>query len=57
MYKWTEILLKNPSTSLLENLKKSSGNNKQNHPISMDTFYEYFKNLKNYEDDDDIDRP
>ena len=57
MYKWTEISLKNPSTSLLENLKKSSGNNKQNPPISMDTFYEYFKNLKNYEDDDDIDRP
>ena len=45
------------SKSLLENLKKFSGNDKQNHAISMDTFYEDFKNLKNYEDDDDIDRP
>jgi hypothetical protein len=34
-------------------LKKFSGNDKQNPPISIDTLYEYLKNLNNYEEDDD----
>jgi hypothetical protein len=34
-------------------LKKFSGNDKQNPPISIDTLYVYFKTLNNSEKDDD----
>jgi len=39
--------------SVWRTLKTFSGTTKQNPPISIDTFYGYFKDLNNSADDDD----
>jgi hypothetical protein len=47
------IIIKTNPKAYWRTLKKFSGNDKQNPPISIDTLYEYFKNINNYEEDDD----